>query len=63
MKKSNFWIFIPLLILGFIGLAFSSSTCIFGFCMENQAVGIVLMIIGFGGFLGSLFYINNSRNS
>ena len=59
MKKSNFWVFIPLLLLGFLGLAFSSSFCVTdNFCLENETVGTILMIIGFGGFLLSLALIN-----
>lgn len=63
MKKSNFWIFIPLLLLGFLGLAFSTSFCFSDtFCLENGTVGAVLMIIGFGGFLLSLALINKWNN-
>lgn len=52
MKKSNWYIGIPGLIIFFIGLAIQQSFCFSDtFCVESQPVGIALMVVGGGLFV------------
>lgn len=59
MKKSNFWIWIVGWGMFFVGLAYSTSFCpTKNYCMESQAIGIPLMVVGLIVFFGGLYLIN-----